>query len=75
MALSPQLRNFCDSWRRKAAAYALADAFDRFFTSYVVDAQRHCRMKSKHKKQPKSVERALQGVPCLMGRRRCLYRD
>lgn len=39
MALSPQLRNFCDSWRRKAAAYAsddLSDAFDRFFTSYVV---------------------------------------
>ena len=39
MALSPQLRNFCDSWRRKAAAYGLddvGDAFDRFFTSYVV---------------------------------------
>lgn len=39
MPLSPQLRNFCDSWRRKAAAYAvddLGDAFDRFFTSYVV---------------------------------------
>jgi len=39
MLLSPQLRNFCDSWRRKAAAYALGDlgdAFDRFFTSYVV---------------------------------------
>ena len=39
MALSPQLRNFCDSWRGKAAAYSLddlGDAFDRFFTSYVV---------------------------------------
>ena len=39
MPLSHQLRNFCDSWRGKAAAYSLddhGDAFDRFFTSYVV---------------------------------------
>ena len=39
MALSPQLREFCDNWRGKARAYAVDDlggAFDRFFTSYVV---------------------------------------
>jgi hypothetical protein len=39
MALSLQLRDFCESWQRKAAAYALDDlgqAFDRFFTSYVI---------------------------------------
>lgn len=32
-------------------------------------------MKSKLKKQPKWVERALQGVTYWMGHRRCLYRD
>lgn len=32
-------------------------------------------MKSKLKKQPKWVERALQGVAYWMGHRRCLYRD
>ena len=39
MALSLELRNFCESWREKSAAYSLDDlggAFDRFFTSYVV---------------------------------------
>ncbi|HTQ60627.1 MAG TPA: hypothetical protein VMI32_10410 [Candidatus Solibacter sp.] len=39
MTLSSQLRDFCDSWRGKARAYAVDDlggAFDRFFTSYVV---------------------------------------
>jgi hypothetical protein len=32
-------------------------------------------MKSKLQKQPKWVERALQGVTYWMGHRRCLYRD
>ena len=39
MALTHELRDFCDSWRAKAAAYSLENihgAFDRFFTSYVV---------------------------------------
>src|ERR1700731_2491427 len=38
MALSPELRDFCDSWHAKAAAYSTENingAFDRFFTSYV----------------------------------------
>lgn len=38
MALSPELRTFCDSWRTRAASYSteeIAGAFDRFFTSYV----------------------------------------
>ncbi len=38
MALSPELREFCDSWRGKAAACSMENingAFDRFFTSYV----------------------------------------
>jgi hypothetical protein len=38
MALSYELRAFCDNWRRKAEAYPIDDlrgAFDRFFTSYV----------------------------------------
>lgn len=38
MALSPDLREFCDSWRAKAAACSMENingAFDRFFTSYV----------------------------------------
>ncbi len=32
-------------------------------------------MKTKLKKQPSWVERALQGVAYWMGHRRCLYRD
>jgi len=38
MALSLELRDFCDSWRAKAAACSLENihgAFERFFTSYV----------------------------------------
>jgi len=38
MALSPELREFCHSWRGKAAACSIENingAFDRFFTSYV----------------------------------------
>ncbi len=39
MALSHELRTFCNNWRIKAEAYSADDlggAFDRFFTSYVV---------------------------------------
>ena len=39
MAQSPELRNFCESWREKSAAYSpddLGGAFDRFIASYVV---------------------------------------
>ncbi|MFZ1007063.1 MAG: hypothetical protein WAN65_09510 [Candidatus Sulfotelmatobacter sp.] len=39
MALSLELRNFCESWREKSAGYSpddLGGAFDRFFASYVV---------------------------------------
>jgi len=38
MALSPELRNFCESWHAKATTYSTENidgAFDRFFTSYV----------------------------------------